>query len=138
MKRQVIGVFAGLITATALVAAQGAASQTAPPQPQKSPDVSVTGCLIQGAAPTSFILDRARIDPQSRTEKAKTYVVVASTEDLNLAKHLNHEVTLMGQAEQKTAPEPQPGKKVDEKDLPKLQAKSLTMVSDTCTAATRR
>ena len=44
----------------------------------------------------------------------------------------------MGQAEAKTAPEPQPGKKVDEKDLPKLQAKSLTMVSDTCTAAARR
>lgn len=138
MKRQLIGVFAGLITATALVAAQGGASQTAPQDPQKSSDVTFTGCLIQGSAPTSFILDRARIDPQSRTEKARTFVVVASAEDLNLAQHVNHEVTVMGQAEQKTAPEPQPGKKVDEKDLPKLQAKSLTMVSDTCTAVAKR
>jgi hypothetical protein len=119
------------------VAAQGGASQTAPQAP-KSPDVTFTGCLIQGSAPTSFILDRARIDPQSRTEKARTFVVVASAEDLNLAQHVNHEVTVMGQAEAKTAPEPQPGKKVDEKDLPKLQAKSLTMVSDTCTAVAKR
>ena len=72
MKRQVIGVFAGLITATALVAAQGGASQTAPQQPEKSPDVSVTGCLIQGAAPTSFILDRSPVPRISTSRNTST------------------------------------------------------------------
>jgi hypothetical protein len=137
MKRQIIGVLVSMFAAAALVAAQaqgGAAPAPKMPQTQKAPDTSLTGCLIQGSSPTVFLLDNARHDPKDKTEKAARYALVAGTEDLNFARHLNHEVTIAGAAEQKTVPA---GQKIAEKDLPKLTAKQLTMVSDTCTAASR-
>jgi len=99
-----------------------------PPQTQV-PDATLTGCLIQGSGPTVFIIDNAKMDPKSTTEKGVRLVVVAATEDLNLLQHLNHEVRITGKVDGKLPPA---GTKVEEKDLPKLNAKALTMVSNTC------
>jgi len=117
-----------------------AMQQTPPPNPQAQPqtpptqEITLTGCLIQGTTPTVFIFDKARKDPKSPTEKAVKYVVVPSAADLNLRPHLNHEVQIVGVWDGRTAPATD---KVEEKDLPRFTAKSVTMVSDTCTPAVR-
>ena len=140
MKRQVLSVIVASVFATALVAAQGAGAQQPPqPQPQgqaqKAAETVITGCVIQGSSPTVFILETARLNPQDRNEKVKTFLLVAGTEDLKLKDHLNHEVRVTGLAEAKTIPTPPAGQKVAEKDLPKLTAQSVTMVADRCTTS---
>ena len=100
----------------------------AAPQTSPKPDVTLTGCLIQGSSPAVFLFDNARKDPKDKTEKGVRYVIVAVGEDLNLRSNLNHEVQLLGQAESKVIP----AGKVEEKDLPKFSAKTVTMVSNTC------
>jgi hypothetical protein len=140
MKRHVLSVIVASVFATALVAAQGAGAQQPPPAQnpppqaaQKAPEATLTGCVIQGSSPTVFILDAARTNPQDQKEKAKTFVLVAGTEDLKFTDHLNHEVRVTGVAEAKTPPAPPAGQKIAEKDLPKLTAASVTMVADRCT-----
>jgi hypothetical protein len=94
--------------------------------------VTLTGCLVQGSAPTVFLFENAKIDPKDKAEKGVKYLVMVSDEDLNLRTHLNHEVELVGKVELK--PEPPAGQKVTEKDLSIFTAKTLTKVSDTCGA----
>jgi hypothetical protein len=156
MKREVILLVVGAALATAVVSAQGTApppppptqqqqTQQTPPTPPaqpaqadaKAPEVVVQGCVIQGSAPTVFILDNARVDPEDKNEKANTYVLISSSEDLSLRAHLNHEVKVTGLAEVKSVPVPPPGQKVAEKDLPKFTAKAITMVADRCTTGAR-
>jgi hypothetical protein len=112
----------------ATLSAQGQEPPTAPQQSPK-PDVTLTGCLIQGSAPAVFLFDNAKKDPKDKNEKGARYVVVAVGEDLPLRSNLNHEVQMVGQAETKVIP---PGK-VEEKDLPKFSAKSVVLISNTCT-----
>ena len=167
MTRTVIGSLAGIFVATALVAAQSAPpSQTPPAQttptsqapttqtpPRQTPppattpssqdkdekdlDVTLTGCIIQGSGPTVFVLDNAKNASQSAAEKGKTYVLASSGEDVDFVKNINHKVTVSGSAETKTAPMPQPGQKVNENDLPKLKAKTVVSIADSCTADAR-
>jgi hypothetical protein len=136
MKRFATGLFASLVVATSLIAAQEQAKPATADQ-KNPPDVSVTGCLTQGSGPTVFILDNARMNPRDTNEKAKTYLLVAASEDLGFAKQLNHQVSVTGIAEVKAPAMPPAGQKLTEKDLPKLTAKSLTQVADTCTPASR-
>ena len=89
--------------------------------------------LVPRLSPTVFLLDNARVNTQDPSEKGRTFVIAPATEDLNISTHLDHEVTITGKAEDKVVPTPKPGEKVDEKDLPKLQASGLTMVADRCT-----
>ena len=135
MKRQVFSVIVATVFATGLIAAQGSGQQTPPQQQQqqKAPEVTITGCLLQGSSPTVFLFEGARTNPQDRNEKTKTYLLVAGTEDLKFNSHLNHEVRITGVAEAKTVPVPPAGQKVAEKDLPKLTVQSVTMVADRCT-----
>jgi hypothetical protein len=135
MKRHVLSVIVASVFATGLVAAQGSGSAQTQPQTQKAPEAVLTGCIIQGSSPTVFILDSARQNAQDQNEKAKTYVLVVGAEDLDFKQHLNHEVRVTGVAENKTPPTPPAGQKVQEKDLPKLTAKSVTMVADRCTTS---
>jgi hypothetical protein len=132
MKRHVLSAIVASVFATGLVAAQGTQQ---PPQTQKAPEATITGCVIQGSSPTVFILESARLNPQDQNEKVKTYVLVSGTEDLKFVAHLNHEVRVTGVAESKTPPVPAAGQKVAEKDLPKLTAQSVTMVADRCTTS---
>lgn len=126
-----------LALATTVVAAQ--VQQQAPPTPQaqqeqtEKPDVSLTGCLVQGSGPNVFILESARMDPEDETEKTKAYMIVAATEDLFLRNHVDNQVTIRGAAEDKMVPTPPAGEQVNETDLPKLNAKGITAVADTCT-----
>ena len=67
MKQLALGLAASLFSATALLA-QGAPppppTQNPPAAPQaqaKVPDVTITGCLIQGSSPTVFILENAKM-----------------------------------------------------------------------------
>ena len=147
MKRNLLGMFVAIAVATPLVAAQQQQQQqSTPPQattaapaqdPQKAnpKDITLTGCVIQGSGPTVFLLDNARVNTQDPSEKGRTFVIAPATEDLNVKAHLDHEVTMTGKADDKVVPTPKPGEKVEEKDLPRLQASSLTMVADRCTTA---
>jgi hypothetical protein len=137
MKNHLLGVGAGMIVATALMTAQSASGQAPSTDLRIGAEVTLIGCLIQGSNATTFLLDRARLDPQSKTEKPKTYVVIAATDAVVLAPQVNHEVAIKGMAEQKTVPTPEPGKKPLEKDLPKLRASSLMAVSESCPSSTR-
>jgi hypothetical protein len=138
MKRQVIGVLASVMAASALIAAQ---SGTMPPAQsgtaKASADVTVTGCLTLGSSPAVFILDNARQKPEDKTEKAQSYVVVGAAEDLPFAANLNHEVSVTGSADAKVTTPPPAGQKATEKDMPRFSAKSITLVADRCTSATR-
>lgn len=132
MKRNLLGTLVAIALATPLVAAS-------PQDPQKTnpKDITLTGCVIQGSAPTVFLLDNARVNTQDPSEKGRTFVIVEATQDLNVKTHLDHEVTITGKAEDKTPPTPPPGEKIAEKDLPQLQASSLTMVADRCTGTVK-
>jgi hypothetical protein len=126
MKRLVLSVIVASVFATGLVAAQGAGSAQNPPQQaQKAPEVTITGCLIQGSSPTVFLFDAARINPQDKNERPKTYLLVAGTEDLKFKEHLNHEVRITGLAEAKTVPNPPAGQKVAEKAARRLRQVEL-------------
>jgi hypothetical protein len=110
---------------------------TSPQTPQKPAvaEITVTGCLVQGSTPAVFIFENVRKDPKSTTEPAVKYVVIAATEDLNLLDSLNHQVRIVGLPDGKVAPPTT--QKVEEKDLPRLSAKSLTVVADTCSSPAR-
>jgi hypothetical protein len=133
MKRFAISLLGTLAVATSLVAAQNQ------PPAAKAPaqDSSLTGCLIQGSGPSVFILDNARANAADKNEQGKTYLLAAATEDLSFRAQVNHEVTITGTADAKAAPMAPAGQKVAEKDLPKLTAKSITQVADTCTMQNR-
>lgn len=140
MKRQLLGVLAGVLTASAFLAAQGQnpvqnppPQGTAPAQSKSGADITVTGCLTQGSSPSVFVLDNAKQKVDDKTEKAQRYVVVASSEDLPLAANLNHEVSVMGSPDSKMTPPAG----AQEKDLPRFAAKTVTSIADRCTGPTR-
>jgi|SRR5579864_3542701 len=136
MKRQLVGVLASVLAASALIAAQSGTTPPAQGAAAKAPDVTVTGCLTQGSSPAVFVLDNARQKPDDKTEKGQSYVIVAASEDLPLAANLNHEVSVTGSADKVTAPAAA-GQKPTEKDMPRFSAKNLTLVADRCTAEVR-
>lgn len=132
----------GVFCAVGLNVAAAFVPQTPPPPNSKPPvqasaksaqaELTVTGCLVQGSAATVFILQNAKKDPASSAEKAARYVVVPTAEDLSLKPHLNHQVRILGVPDGKPQPTPQAGVPLDEKLVPALSAKSLTMVSPSC------
>jgi len=150
MKRHAVAFVGSLVMAGVLVAAQGTQApsqnppqpnptqqtvpQQDPPNPQPPPEqkrpapieVTVTGCLIQGSGPDIFILDNAGTGSANPVR-----YLLSSWTDLNVRTHLNHEVTVTGSADAAKAP----AGKVEEKDLPKLAATTITMVSDRCATA---
>jgi len=137
------------LTALAVCVAVGASTaafqqqqQTPPTQQQAQqivgddqktpPDVTLTGCLVQGSTPSVFLFDNARKDLKDKAEKGVRYLVLIAGEDLDLRAHLNHEVTMTGRIELK--PALPAGQKPAEKDLPTFATKNVTMVADTCSA----
>jgi uncharacterized protein YdeI (BOF family) len=109
------------------------APQTAP-APKDAVDVTLTGCLVQGSAPNVFVFQNAKKDSKSTAEKGVSYVVVASGEALNLRNHLNHEIQISGQSDGKIAPVST--ERASETELPKLTAKNITMIANTCATTT--
>ena len=134
----------GVCCAVGLNVATVFLQQTPPPPnpkpalqtPAKSSEavINLTGCLVQGSAPEAFVLQEAKRDPQSATEKGARYIVVPTAEDLVLKTHLNHRVRIVGVPDGRPQPTPVAGRPVDEKAIPKLNARALTMVSPSCAA----
>ena len=137
MKRTALSLVGCLTLATGVVVAQSTQQQRPPATPQQQqektkPEVTLTGCVTQGSAPTVFILENARLNVDDKGEKGKSYVLVAAAENLSFAKNVNHEVSVTGMADPKTVVTPPAGTKVEEKDLPKLSAKSMIVIADKC------
>ena len=144
MKRIVI-IAAVLLGLSLNVAAQSQQQQAPPTPPQQAaaapqektpPEVILTGCLVQGSGPAVFIFENAKLDPKNAEEKPSKFLVVVAAEDLSLRTHLNHQVRITGATDGK--PQPQAGQKVEEKDLPKFSARTVTMVADTCAVPVTR
>jgi len=102
---------------------------------QKFTDLTLTGCLVQGSAPTVFVLENAKTNPGDDMEKGRSYLLTPGTDDLDIPHHLNQEVTAIGQPYSKTAPIS--ASRPAEKDLPKFSAKSLITVAEKCQPASR-
>ena len=145
MKATVTTLAAVLAFTLGTAAAQTTQTQAPPaaPAPQATeqqktpPEVTVTGCVVQGSSPTVFILDNAKVDPASTTEKGVRYILAKKDEDIDLLTHLNKQVRITGEVDAKVTADPvtpttPPVPPDPEKTLPKLKAKSVTMVSDTC------
>jgi hypothetical protein len=126
----------------------------------KDKETMLTGCLVQGSGPTVFLLENAKTASQGSSETGKTYIVAkaATADEVDLSKNLNHKVSISGSAEDltvisvpsavtvQTDKDPVTGdakvtvgtqggvNKTDEKMLPKLSARTLISIGDTCTA----
>lgn len=124
-----------VVCAATVVSLAAYQAQAAPAQKQNPPDLTLTGCLVQGSSASVYLFDNAKRDPKSQTEKGARYLVVINAEDLPLRQNLNHEVEMTGSIELKAPPPP--GQKAEEKDLSLFKTKSVTSVSDTCTAVAK-
>jgi hypothetical protein len=136
MKRMAI---AAMLTGL-MVTGIGCGDKNPPDQPQAtstgqstvSPEVTLTGCLVQGSGPTVFILENARVgDDKSGTPEM--YYLVADNDTVKLDQDVNHEVQITGVRDNKPQPKVAAGQKPAEKDLPRLTAKTVTSVADRCT-----
>ena len=155
MKRAALSLMLSFAVAGSLYAAQAPAPQSQPaaapaaqaPAPQapsvaiqtdKAADITVTGCLIQGSAPNVFVLENAKMSTAAADDKGKSYVVVV-TGAADLKPHLNHQVRIVGGENATVKVTPTPGGaqvevKQDESSFPKLNARTVTMVANTCPA----
>jgi hypothetical protein len=128
-----------------LVAAGIGCNKNAPEQPQPqpqptsstgqsnvTPEVTLTGCLVQGSGATVYILENARLGNDT-TGTPGSYVLVADNDTVKFDQNLNHEVQITGTSDNKAQPKPAAGQKPAEKDLPRLTAKVVTSVADRCT-----
>jgi glucose/arabinose dehydrogenase len=141
MKHRILLIGAALALATSIAAAQTQQSQPPPPPPEqaqppqtppKTEDITLTGCVVQGSAPSVFLFENARVNPANKEEKARSYVLIVGAEDLAFRPHLNHQVMLVGKGEIKLLPTLKPGEKYKEADLPRFTATKVTEVSPTC------
>jgi len=117
------------------------------PTPDSVPDVTLTGCLIQGSGPTVYILENAKTSTAMASDKGKSYVLtIAPSSTVNFRDQLNHQVRIVGLTDDKTAvivTPPAGGApsvsttvvKVEEKDMPKFSTRTVTRIADTCAAA---
>ena len=146
MKRNILSVIASVIIAGTLVGAQNAPSQDQPPAPQApaapapsaqppaaapspsqdSDDTTLKGCLIQGSSPTSFVLENAKLATDSADAKGKSYAVEISAQPDQIKSILNSHVQIVGKAEKASS---------DDKGMPKLTAKRVTRIAETCPAS---
>ncbi len=103
------------------------------------PEEVLTGCIVQGSGPTVLIFDNAKKDPNSAGEKGERYVLTEAPKDVDLRKHLNHAMRITGEVDLKVSAMPDldpvpsdPNRPVNERTLPRLIVRSVTMVSDKC------
>jgi hypothetical protein len=112
---------------------------------QDSKDVTLTGCLIQGSGPNVYVLENAKMSTASESDKGKSYVVVV-TGAADLKPHLNHQVRIVGGESMAAASSSSSSSssaagassassdKKDESSFPRLNARTVTMVANTCPA----
>jgi hypothetical protein len=98
-----------------------------------NPTVTLTGCLVPGNGPNEFVLQnvRPKDTQQSMGLTAASYTVIASSNSVDLAKELNHQVEIKGRTETlATQTEP----RMDQPMPPKLIANDIKSIADKCTA----
>lgn len=112
-----------------------------PVQRRAIPEAVLTGCVVQGSSSTLFILDNAKKDPNSAVEKGERYLLSSSVKDVDLRTHLNHEVRITGEVDLRVSAIPSrepvssdPKRPANERTLPRLIARTITLVSDKCPA----
>ena len=151
MKRAALSLMLSFAVAGSLYAAQAPAPRPESQQPAPAPsapapaaaaqasqdktsDITLTGCLVQGSSPTVWILENAKLSTASATDKGKSYVVMV-TGAADLKPHLNHQVRIVGAENAAAAAAAgQSSGKSDEASFPRLNARTVTMVANTCPA----
>jgi len=155
------GVLATVVMAGMTMAAQDSRPQVTQPQsPSPSPttqteDQSLTGCLIQGSGPAIFLLENAKVTAEAGSKQLDqasqagqhpssikgtfngvTYLVTVSAMSVDLKSQLNREVTITGTGDPDVSSAavqaPSQNARMNEKDLPKFVARSVTKVGDSC------
>ena len=123
----------------------GAAPLTAQQALPANPAMTISGCLQQpnaakrtavdpktrGAIPQDYVLTNVKMSPSSTVSGigVSTKYQILGISDIELKKHLNHHVELIGQI----VPPGSTGQPAD--DTPDFQATTLKMVSLACNAA---
>jgi hypothetical protein len=109
--------------------------------------VTLTGCLVQGSGPNVFVLENAKTATASASEKGKSYVLAMApgTTGVDFKGQLNRQVRIVGSADKMAAAASGAASgasasasaaiRVDEKDMPKLSARTIARVGDTCPSA---
>lgn len=133
--------------ATPAVPSQGREAVQPRPSAQSSAaaEMTLTGCLVQGSGPNVFILENAKAGTASASDKGKSYIlaVAPGSASVDFRTQLNRQVRIVGAADTKMASASSSASdrsaaaasaviKLDEKDMPKLSAKSVARVGDTC------
>ena len=118
-----------ILAVTSCTPAKAARQETAL-QARVQPEVVLTGCVVQGASPTAFVFDNAKKDP-SAPEKGERYLLTSTVETIDLRTHINHAVRITGEVDLRISAMPSRDA-TDERTLPRLIVKSVTMVSDKC------
>jgi hypothetical protein len=164
MKRHLFSVFASLVFAGALVAAQSsqapgsqdpAPASPAPQSPAAAPanqsdddadDKTLKGCLIQGSGPNVYILDNATLSTDAAGAKGQRYVVEISAPADQLKTVMNTHVQIVAaekdkdKADAPSSPAPAgqsasgASSPQSEAGLPRLTAKRITRLAETCPA----
>ena len=106
-------------------------------QRRQAPEVALTGCIVPGSSPTVLIFDNAKEDPNSAAEKGARYLLASAVNDIDLRKHLNHAVRITAEVDMRVSAMPvrepsDPKDPSNERTLPRLIVKSVTMVSERC------
>ena len=122
--------------------AQSEAQVSQPPVLQpilSSEGIQLTGCLVQGSSPAIFLLDKAKKDPGDKTEEGRKYFLSPAAPGVDLKAHLKHAVRVTATEDFKVSAMPvrepvppsteRPG---EERTLPRLIIKTITMVSEKC------
>jgi hypothetical protein len=99
------------------------------PYAKPAPEVGLTGCLEQGAAPGSFVLRSAKQRPDNPSERSGNYLVTQVV-PLQLEGHVNHSVRLFGVLKEDDAVLSD----ASGAGLPSLNANELRMASESCGA----
>lgn len=138
MIRVVTGSFAVAVLGAVTVAGAQKNSSQPVQQLNRAPDTTLSGCLKAGSTPGTFVLEQgtvvkqgsnAAVQPANRptgtagTAK-RTYTLVGTVPPgIDLLKHLNHQVEVVGPVS-----EPAPG----EKKAPKINMYKFKQVTSTC------
>jgi hypothetical protein len=122
--------------ATAAVAQNAPPPQTTRPQTQQPPqtapqppEVTLHGCVVQGTTPGIYLLRNA-IDPTKKGDTPKIYRLTAQIEDPDWMSVTNKQVTMTGIPGVK--PQPKPGEKINEEELPTFSVSKFEALADTC------
>lgn len=164
MKRNLFGVFASLVVAGTLVAAQDspspassapapqspAAQAPAPPSPAaqgaqpaqeaSANDTTLTGCLLQGSGPSMYILDNAKAENAAKNAKGQRYTLEIAAPAEQIKPVLNSHVRVIGSPEPNDATAAGASaavasdQKASDSTLQKISVKRITRLSETCPA----